>query len=40
MWIKTWQPIDGAVIDHDVLSEGEVRKMGQAYQDPTFTYRT
>jgi hypothetical protein len=40
MWIKTWQRINGAVIDHDVLREGEVRKMRQTYQDPTFTYRT
>jgi ubiquinone/menaquinone biosynthesis C-methylase UbiE len=40
MWIKTWQRIDDAVIEHGVLSEGEVRKMRQAYEDPTFTYRT
>jgi hypothetical protein len=40
MWIKTWQRIDDAVIAHGVLSEGEVRKMRQAYEDPSFTYRT
>jgi SAM-dependent methyltransferase len=40
MWIKTWQRIDDAVIDHGVLSEREVRTMRQAYEDPTFTYRT
>ena len=40
MWIKTWQRIDDAVIDHGVLTETEVRKMRQAYEDPTFTYRT
>jgi ubiquinone/menaquinone biosynthesis C-methylase UbiE len=40
MWIKTWQRIDAAVIERGVLSEGEVRKMRQAYKDPTFTYRT
>jgi ubiquinone/menaquinone biosynthesis C-methylase UbiE len=40
MWIKTWQRIDDAVIDCGVLSEGEVRTMRQAYEDPTFTYRT
>lgn len=40
MWIKTWQRIDDAVIDRGVLTEGDVRKMRQAYEDPTFTYRT
>jgi SAM-dependent methyltransferase len=40
MWIKTWQRIDSAVIDHGVLSEDQVRTMRQAYEDPTFTYRT
>ncbi len=40
MWIKTCQRIDDAVIEHGVLSQGEVRKMRQAYEDPTFTYRT
>jgi len=40
MWIKTWQRIDDAVIDRGVLSESEVAKMRQAYEDPTFTYRT
>jgi ubiquinone/menaquinone biosynthesis C-methylase UbiE len=40
MWIKTWQRIDDAVIEHGILSESEVRKMQQAYRDPTFTYRT
>jgi SAM-dependent methyltransferase len=40
MWIKTWQRIDDAVIEHGVLSQDEVRKMRQAYEDPTFTYRT
>lgn len=40
MWIKTWQRIDDAVIEHGVLSEGEVAKMRQAYEDPAFTYRT
>ena len=40
MWIKTWQRIDDAVINHGVLSEAEVGEMRRAYQDPTFTYRT
>jgi hypothetical protein len=40
MWIKTWQRIDDPVVDRGVLSEGEVRKMRQAYEDSTFTYRT
>jgi SAM-dependent methyltransferase len=40
MWIKTWQRIDDAVIEQGVLTETEVRKMRQAYEDPTFTYRT
>ena len=40
MWIKTWQRIDDAVIDRGVLSEAEVHKMRQAYEDPTFTFRT
>jgi hypothetical protein len=35
MWIKTWQRIDDAVIDRGVLSEAEVHKMRQAYEDPT-----
>lgn len=40
MWIKTWQRIDDAVIDHGVLTEAEMCEMRRAYQDPTFTYRT
>jgi SAM-dependent methyltransferase len=40
MWIKTWQRIDDAVIEQGVLTETEVCKMRQAYEDPTFTYRT
>jgi|SRR5581483_4524564 len=40
MWIKTWQRIDDAVIEHGVLTEPEVRTTRQAYEDPTFTYRT
>jgi SAM-dependent methyltransferase len=40
MWIKTWQRIDDAIIDHGVLSSDEVRTMREAYEDPTFTFRT
>lgn len=40
MWIKTWQRIDDAVIEHGVLTEAEVLAMRRAYEDPTFTYRT
>jgi SAM-dependent methyltransferase len=40
MWIKTWQRIDEAVVNHGVLSEPEVGGMRRAYEDPTFTYRT
>jgi SAM-dependent methyltransferase len=40
MWIKTWQRIDDAVIADGVLSADEARATRQAYEDPTFTYRT